>query len=247
MASAIGATAISSVIRSSWISAVPRRGRSDGAGGRSPRPPPRPAGSTAPGCARAASPPGTGRRAEPERHAPVCRGQRDGALRVADRLGPIGRAGAEDEDGVVGSAAVVERRGHRAGAVEDCAARLVVEVEDARRRRGARPAGRRRRRRPRRTRGAVNASAVSTSSAFQAGLSRTGAAPTLLAAWTTTTNSGRLEVITARRSPGPTPCTASGAPRRCLPCSSAKVQRRHPRARRDDRGIGPRPTRARGA
>ena len=34
----------------------------------------------------------------------------------------------------------------------------------------------------------------------------TGAAPSLLTAWTVTTNSGRFEVMTATRSPRPTPC-----------------------------------------
>ena len=44
-----------------------------------------------------------------------------------------------------------------------------------------------------------------TSSAFQDELSMTGAAPSLLAAWTVTTNSGRFDVMTATRSPRPTP------------------------------------------
>ena len=57
-------------------------------------------------------------------------------------------------------------------------------------------------------RGAVRASAWSTSRAFQAGLSSTAAAPSLLTAWTAATNSTRLEVISATRSPGVTPRSA---------------------------------------
>ena len=47
----------------------------------------------------------------------------------------------------------------------------------------------------------MSPSAWSTSTAFQAGLRSTAAAPNLLMALTATTNSGRLEVITATRSP----------------------------------------------
>ena len=54
--------------------------------------------------------------------------------------------------------------------------------------------------------GVVRPRAWSTSTAFHAGLNSTAAAPILLMAWTTATNSTRFDVITATRSPGPTPC-----------------------------------------
>src|SRR5262245_42176449 len=54
-------------------------------------------------------------------------------------------------------------------------------------------------------RGSVSPSAWSTSATFHAGLSSTAAAPSLLTAWTTATNSTRFDVITATRSPARTP------------------------------------------
>ena len=51
-------------------------------------------------------------------------------------------------------------------------------------------------------------SAWPTSRDFHAGLTRTAAAPSALIAWTAMTNSGRLETITATRSPGRTPRAA---------------------------------------
>ena len=77
--------------------------------------------------------------------------------------------------------------------------------------------------------GPVRRTASSTSSAFQEALRSTDTAPSLLAACTAATNSGRLDVMTATRSPARTPrparCRAAALLARL---SSAKVQRSGP-------------------
>ena len=65
-----------------------------------------------------------------------------------------------------------------------------------------------RRRRPPRAPGRSVRGRGRTSAAFQAGLSSTAAAPSLLMAWTATMNSTRLAVISATRSPAATPRAA---------------------------------------
>ena len=66
---------------------------------------------------------------EPERQAPVCRGKTQGTMRVADRLGRVGRAGAKDEHDVVTLAHDGRRRWFGARTV-DCPGRLrTVQVE----------------------------------------------------------------------------------------------------------------------
>ena len=78
-------------------------------------------------------------------------------------------------------------------------------------------------------RGSVSRRAWSTSTAFQAGLSSTAAAPSLLAPWTAATNSTRFEVMTATRSPGRTPrATRWRANALARPSRSANDQLRSP-------------------
>ena len=76
---------------------------------------------------------------------------------------------------------------------------------------------------------AVSSKAWSTSAAFHAGLRSTPAAPSLLMALTVTTNSGRFAIITATRSPRPTPrstrCRAKALP---SPSRSRNDQRSSP-------------------
>ncbi len=75
--------------------------------------------------------------------------------------------------------------------------------------------------------GAVSSRAWRTSTSFQAGLRSTAAAPIRLMPLMATTNSGRLDVIRATRSPGPTPWSDSRRPNTALASSSSrKVQRR---------------------
>ena len=146
---------------------------------------------------------------EAERAAPVRSGVADGAVGVAHRLGPVGRTRAEHQHGVVVGTRVTWVVGR---AASRSAAALERRLVDVHHRTGAEAAGEQRRPRPRPPRprtGAVSDSALSTSSAFQAGLSRTAEAPSLLIALTATTNSGRFAVITATRSPCPTPSAAS--------------------------------------
>ena len=177
MARAIGATAISRVIRSSSM----RRSTSSRSNRRCSR-------TVAPADAaasRLSSPRmcdggvatwNRSSRAEPERRAPVRGGQPDRAVGVAHRLGQSGRARAEHEHRLVGRRAPPRRR---PGA---CSARSTTDAADGRRRGrspgprpGARPAGPTAvavghgvdRVRSARARG-------STSVAFHAGLSSTG-------------------------------------------------------------------------
>ena len=140
---------------------------------------------------------------------------------VTDRLGPIRRAGAEDVDGVVVGRRPVAGGGAALARSTTASGRVGVEVQDGvgaeplRQERDAVTIGHR-------EAGGGQRHAASTSSAFQAGFSSTGAAPSLLAACTSTTNSGRFEVIRARRSPGPTPWTARWRAAALLAlCSSA--------------------------
>ena len=112
-----------------------------------------------------------------------------------------------------------DRRGRRvAGAVDHGGGARRRRGRGRRPRRAARPAGRRPARRRRRSGARSGRRAVPTSSAFQDELSMTGAAPTLLAAWTVTTNSGRFDVMTATRSPRPTP----RSPRCCASALAAR-------------------------
>ena len=137
---------------------------------------------------------------EPEDRAPVHRGVAHRPVGVPDRLGQPGRARAEHQDGLVVVAHPVGRR--RAPATADEGVRRrVVEIRHAV---GPEQPGQQRhgvavghgvdRSGQRRARGA-------TSAAFHAGLRRTAAAPILLMALTATMNSARLDVIRATRSP----------------------------------------------
>ncbi len=166
---------------------------------------------------------------ETECAAPVRRGQGDGRVRMADRLGSVRRAGTEDEDGI---RAGVDRRARehlRAGPVQDVPAPRA-------------PSRSRTRVAPRCSasssvpdpsatayEGPVSLTAVSTSRAFQAGLSNTGAAPSLLAPTTAATNSGTVRRHDGHPVAGPIPwsarCCATALPARS---SSAKVQRSSP-------------------
>ena len=186
---------------------------------------------------------------EAERRDPVRRRQHHGAVGVADRLGQIGGARAEHQHGVVVLADIDARARPRCRSGPRCVPR--------RRRRGRgrplRPGARRSSPAPAPSatpkRGEVRRSAASTSNAFQAGFRRTGATPTLLAPWTTATNSGRFDVIMATRSPGPMPRSTRA---RATEVGGAvevgeRPGRSRPPARRDDRESASRPTRALGA
>ena len=137
--------------------------------------------------------------------------------------------------------------GRRSTAVVAGSSRSVTCVAAER----ARRAARRRRRRRRRGTGAVSSSGVVDLDAP----SRPGSAarrrrPSLLMACTATTNSTRLVVITATRSPGPTPAAGevAGEGVGCRPSRSAKrpARRRRP-GRRPGRRTGRPPARGRGA
>ena len=165
----------------------------------------------------------------PEGRAPVGGGVAEGPVGVAHGLGQPGGARAEHEDHVVvlggagaggpGSAGGRGRGGgRRVVEVGDGVAAQPVGEQRGRRAVGHGEAGRR-----------VSPRAWSTSTAFQAGLNSTAAAPTLLTAWTAATNSTRLAVITATRSPGPAPrATRWRAMLLASPSRSPKDQRSSP-------------------
>ena len=132
---------------------------------------------------------------------PVVRGQAHGAVGVAHRLGQPGGPRAEDQDRLVVPPRV--RLGPRAGL-----GRGPRPVRPRRRRDrspGRRPSSpaSRAAASPSATAwtGPVRSRAWPTSTAFQAGLSSTAAAPSLLRPWTATMNSARLAIIRATRSP----------------------------------------------
>ena len=84
-------------------------------------------------------------------------------------------------------------------------ARRVVDVGDVPVRHAPAQDSARPRRRPRRGPARSTARAWPTSAAFHAGLTSTDAAPSLLTACTASTNSTRLAIMTATRSPAPDP------------------------------------------
>ncbi len=153
MASAIGATAISRVIRSSSMarSSTSRSKRRCRRTGRARR-----------GSGQQVQQSEDVRRRrgdleavvvpEAERTAPVRRGQGDRRVRMTDGLGGVRRAGAENQDGVVGRPDRRVRWWQGTGAVDDVGRVPCRRGRGHGRRRPARPAVPRRGRRPRRSR-----------------------------------------------------------------------------------------------
>ena len=164
-------------------------------------------------------------------------------VRVAHGLGHAGRARAEDQHGLVVGVAPRRRRGRDRSTRRTRSSTVAVSSRSItsatpRRRPSSATAS------PSATActGAVSASAWSTSTAFHAGLSSTAAAPSLAdAVRPRATNSTRLVVMTATRSPAPMPravqvvgearCCARRGPAKDQWSSPARIASRSPSAR----------------
>ena len=130
-----------------------------------------------------------------QRLAPVPHRRIQRRMRVPDGLGQTGGAGTEHQHRVA-----VRRREHgvgSAGAIGSSRCNIGIRPAST----GWSPTA---------WLGSVSASACSTSSRFHAGLISTAAAPSRQIASRAATNSGRLDAITATRSPAPTPLLRQG-------------------------------------